>query len=451
MNRKSISFTALIILFLFLSSGCVKNLSSNQDNHQIIKSGEDITLYTITDLHYLSDHLNDHGEAFQTYQSLGDGKQLEYIDEILYAFQNHMTTNKPDILIISGDLTNNGEQMSHLDLAEFLQKVEENGTSVYVIPGNHDINNPWARGFRANKQYLTDSISSKEFRKIYEDFGYSEAISRDKNSLSYLATPSEDLWLLMLDTNQYQNNSSLGYPETHGSLSSKTLDWIQKCSRLAKKEGAAMITIMHHNIMDHSEVFRDGFTLDHQEETLKLLRDNTVPLVLSGHIHIQDIHVDRRKLAPFYEIVTGALSVHPHQYGILTYTSHDNSLHYQTNKIDVEAWADENNVTDENLKNFFSYSEDYFGNFAYHMAYDILIQDQTLSANEVHLMSEIMKLLNLRYFAGTENLNSEDLIHSKGYQLLNSYQDGFLKSYVDSITVDTDTEDNELKITITGK
>ena len=91
---------------------------------------------------------------------------------------------------LSGDLTNNGEKKSHQKLANLLGEIERSGkTKVLVIPGNHDIDNPWARSFEGDKQVLADSVSPKEFTKIYGDFGYKEAISRDKKTLSYLATP----------------------------------------------------------------------------------------------------------------------------------------------------------------------------------------------------------------------------------------------------------------------
>lgn len=443
MKRTIKHFAAILILAVSILSGC--NANSNQKTEQI-KSGEDITLYTATDLHYLSNHLNDHGEAFQTYVSEGDGKQLEYIDEILYAFIHQMTLKKPDILIISGDLTNNGEKMSHLDLVELFAEVEHNGTSVYVIPGNHDINNPWARGFKAEKQYVTESISAKEFSKLYKDYGYSEAISRDKNSLSYLAAPSEKLWLLMLDTNKYHNNQALGYPEAGGALSKNTLDWIEKCSRRAKKEGAAMITVMHHNMLHHSEVIREGFTLDNYEETLSLLKSNSINLSLSGHIHIQDIISDQAPEAPFYDIVTNALSVSPHQYGILNYSAKDGGLVYSTARTDVEGWARAKDITDDILRNFSAYSEEYFGKFAYNMAYRNLAYEEAYNEDQIKLMSETMKLLNIRYFAGIEAKNAEDVLTSEGYQLWQTLPNNRLKNYIEAIIEDKNMEDNYLEI-----
>jgi hypothetical protein len=61
-------------------------------------------------------------------------------------------------------------------------------------------------------------------------------------------------------------------------------------------------------------------------------------------------------------------------------------------------------------------------------------------------MAELMKRLNIRYFAGTEELNSSDVINSEGYQLWMTYPEGFLPEYIQSIASDKDTDDNRLHI-----
>jgi 3',5'-cyclic AMP phosphodiesterase CpdA len=438
---------AILVFLIFVLGGC-KGQSIALKKDYKIKSGKDIVFYTATDLHYLSKGLTDNGEAFNKFISSGDGKQLKYIDEIFDAFTYNIKTTKPDVLIISGDLTNNGEKQSHLDLAKKLKTIEENGTSVYVIPGNHDISNPYARGFKGNKQYVTDYINYKDFSKTYADFGYKEAISKDEGSLSYLAAPSEDLWLLMLDTNKYKDNIKLGFPQVEGELSKATLDWIKKCSALAKENGADIITVMHHNILDHSEVIRKGFTLDNNEEALKVFKDNNLNLVLSGHIHIQDICSDNMDTASTYDIASNALTIYPHQYGILKYFSQDKSIDYNTARVDVEGWSKDKGITDENLNNFKKYSEDYFGKFAYDMTTKEFHEASNYSEKEIKSMSETMRTLNLRYFAGTENLNSKDLVNSEGFKLWLNSPESFLKRYALSIVSDKNMDDNSLRMKI---
>ena len=101
--------------------------------------------------------------------------------------------------------------------------------------------------------------------------------------------PSEDTWLLMLDTNQYMNNKKNNAPQIDGVINPETFQWIKQCVDLAKEKNAKIIPVMHHNIMNHSEVVRKGFTLNNSQEALNLFESYGLDLVFSGHIHIQDI------------------------------------------------------------------------------------------------------------------------------------------------------------------
>lgn len=420
--------------------------ASNSKPKTQIKSGSDLTIYVATDLHYLSDQLTDGGEAYEAFIRSGDGKQLHYMDEIMNAFSDEIQQQKPNVLIISGDLTNHGEKNSHEDLAIWLEGIEKSGTSVLVIPGNHDILNPYARAFRGDKQVITDYVDVKEFTKIYAPFGYEEALSRDPNSLSYLAAPAEDVWFLMLDTNRYVDNISLGSPRLDGELSKETLQWISECAEKAKEENAKLIAVMHHNLMDHSEVIRRGFTLNNSDEVLKVFKENNIQLIFSGHIHIQDINSKEVDDYEAVEIVSNALSVNPHQYGVLQYMPDEATFSYETMAVDVSSWARALGNSDVNLLNFEEYAADYFGGFAYDMAYHELSKLSGYTEDEKIAMAETMRILNIRYFAGTENLNASDVVSSKGYKLWMEAPENFFKKYIMSIISDNHLDDQQMII-----
>lgn len=446
-NIKMIFFTILsiavtILLVFIISTSLIKKnkplaLGQNSD--------KDFTIYIASDIHYLSDKLSDQGAAYEKFVTSGDGKLLKYIDEITDTFVYEIQKNKPNVLIVSGDLTSNGEKASHTDLAEKFKTIEKGGTQIYVIPGNHDIFNTWAREFKGDKQYVTDYISDKDFSEIYAAFGFDEAISRDENSLSYLAAPNDKLWLLMLDSNKYKENVSVGIPAADGLLRSSTLKWIEECFKLAEEKGANIIPIMHHNILDHSEVIRDGYTLNNSGQTLILFKKYQINLVFSGHIHVQDISSDQKPANPLYDIASGALSVYPHHYGVLKYTPEQNSLEYQTQSLDVDAWAKARHKKDKILLNFNQYSEEYFSKMAYDRAYNSLA-DSGYPEEQIELLADVIKTLNVRYFSGTENLNATDVVHSEGYKLWTEYPDSFLKNYVATIISDKDTDDNHLSL-----
>lgn len=110
-----------------------------------MEDGERIVL--MTDVHYLARSLTDRGSSFQNEIEHGDGKLTHYVWEIVDAAFDEIELLTPDVLIVSGDLTLNGEVKSHEEFAALLDEVERRGISVLVIPGNHDINSRWASSY----------------------------------------------------------------------------------------------------------------------------------------------------------------------------------------------------------------------------------------------------------------------------------------------------------------
>ncbi|MBF2634983.1 metallophosphoesterase [Listeria welshimeri] len=425
-----IQFLKFVILLLISSSlfGCSSASDKTEKITTPIEKDQDLSIIETTDVHYFAPSLTDNGAAFKQYVAAGDGKQLAYSDEITDAFLEDVEAKKTDVLIISGDLTNNGEKTSHEELAKKLAQVEKAGTQVFVVPGNHDINNPWARKFEKDKQLPTDTITPTDFSKIYGDFGYKDAISSDDFSLSYLAAPSSKVWLLMLDTAIYKTNMQQGTPTTEGGLTTGTLDWVKECSALAEKNGAKLIPVMHHNLTNHSDVIQRGFTINYNQQVIDTLTAGNMEFSLSGHIHTQNIRTakstDGKEIT---DIVTNALSVYPHKYGNITYSAKNKNFTYQSQKLDIESWAKEHGKTDKNLLNFDQFDYDTFYNSGYDKAImDLMTSDayKTYSQSDKEKMADTMGLNNMYFFAGTAPPKSA------GMALWDSAPNSFLKDYV---------------------
>ncbi|MBC6125393.1 metallophosphoesterase [Listeria welshimeri] len=425
-----IQFFKFVILLLISSSlfGCSSASDKTEKITTPIEKDQDLSIIETTDVHYFAPSLTDNGAAFKQYVAAGDGKQLAYSDEITDAFLEDVEAKKTDVLIISGDLTNNGEKTSHEELAKKLAQVEKAGTQVFVVPGNHDINNPWARKFEKDKQLPTDTITPTDFSKIYGDFGYKDAISSDDFSLSYLAAPSSKVWLLMLDTAIYKTNMQQGTPTTEGGLTTGTLDWVKECSALAEKNGAKLIPVMHHNLTNHSDVIQRGFTINYNQQVIDTLTAGNMEFSLSGHIHTQNIRTakstDDKEIT---DIVTNALSVYPHKYGNITYSAKNKNFTYQSQKLDIESWAKEHGKTDKNLLNFDQFDYDTFYNSGYDKAImDLMTSDayKTYSQSDKEKMADTMGLNNMYFFAGTAPPKSA------GMALWDSAPNSFLKDYV---------------------
>lgn len=379
-----------------------------------------ITIFVASDIHYMSKELYDGGEAFKKYMESSNGRNFLYIDEVVRAFAYEAEGQKPDALVISGDLTNNGEKTNHLALAERLRELEENsGTKVYIIPGNHDIDNPWARKFVKKKMKEVESVIPEEFAEIYHEFGYGEAISRDEFTLSYLVAPSESLWILMLDTNLYRSNRQNDSPTVGGALFEETLEWIEECTNLAREKGAEIITVSHHNLLKHSENRYFGYTISQNERALEVYEKLNILLNLSGHIHAQSIKSQDFENGTFYDIVTGTMSSYPARYGVLKYYP-GKEFTYDTFSVDVETWAKDKGETDPNLLDFNNYSKNLYLAFAYERYYSNLVKEGKYSEREMDEMAKTMSLVNALRFAGLSEGDDhliDEIKASPGYDL----------------------------------
>ncbi len=439
--KKLIYLFAISLLF----TGC--SFLNTERKSPVIDSGNKITMFVTSDIHYLAQSLHDNGAAYQRYIATSDGRQLNYVTEITDAFAKEVEDKKPDILIVSGDLTNNGEKESHLKLAETFGEIEKtSGTRVFVIPGNHDVENPWARSMNGEEQYVTDPVTSKDFEAIYEDFGYKEAISRDSTTLSYLAAPAKDVWLMMLDTNVYKTNMKYGAPAAYGQISEETFQWIRECSKLAKEKNAQIIAVMHHNLLKHSPILSYGFTLDNYEAVQKVLEECDVKLVFSGHIHIQDIKSTKKEEKPIFEIVSSSLCTYPQQYGVLEFDP-SQGYDYHTTRVDVENWAKKKKIQNEYLLKFSTNSEKYFADAAYQRIYTQLKETGLYEEYEMELMSETVSRLNVNYFAGTTASVREEILGSEGYRLWRkATEPERMIGYVNSMLFDYKIDNNKLHL-----
>lgn len=317
-----------------------------------------------SDLHYLAEELaGNRCQSFMSTVQEGDGRVLQYGWEILDAFLDDMAEEKPDLIVLAGDLTMNGEKQSHEELAEKLELLSENDIEVAVIPGNHDINNPYARRFTTDGTVKTESITADDFRLIYSDFGYVAADSRDPASLSYLYKLDDYYWLLMLDSCQYNPVNHVG-----GMIRRDTYEWMEKQLETAWEEGAQVITVSHHNLLDQSGVsreFYDDCTIEHNEELVRMLYDYEVRLHLSGHLHLQ--HYKEDEDSGIHEIVTGSLVMAPCQYGVMKIWNNGDIV-YDAKSVDVDGWAERNSYKNRDLADFKTFSQNFLSQVTYRKA-----------------------------------------------------------------------------------
>lgn len=280
-----------------------------------VAASEPLKMGVITDVHYLSEKLMDKGYTINNFV-YNSGKNVIVVPEVLDQVVEDYLNSGIEILLVSGDLTKDGEKQSHIDFREKLKPLSDKGVKIFVVPGNHDVNMPNSLKYQGNKTFQADNITPKEFEEIYADFGFKNAIDRDRTSLSYIAELNSSTWLLTIDVARYEEYKDR--PITAGKLKASTEDWMLKALTKAKAENKKVIAMMHWGLVEHLPyqvtVFKD-YLVEDNKRIATLLADNGVKVVFTGHFHSNDIsQFDSENGNRIYDVETGALVSYPFAY-----------------------------------------------------------------------------------------------------------------------------------------
>lgn len=309
---KRLFFYFTLLFFVFSFSSC-KN--------------EAITIVHTSDLHYFSPSLIENEELLLRTMESGDGKNILHSSALTDSFISDMLSLKPDIVVITGDLTLNGEIKSNEELKEKLEKLKNEGIVVLVISGNHDVNQ---RAYRYTDSSVEEikSLTSQEFENLWWDYGYGDSIARDDWSNSYIYEASPKLWLLCIDSNT----------GIKGTIRGVTLSWIEEKLKEANDKGIEVISFTHQNLFVHNSNYTWGYQLDNANKLIELYEKYNVKLNLSGHLHIQSI----KEEGSITDIAVSSLINTPNQYGILK--ANGNKLSYKTKEISSKELKEESKL-----------------------------------------------------------------------------------------------------------
>lgn len=433
--RKMLIVIVLAIVLMAIAFNFIEYKSAMRFNST--KLGDEFLFFIISDPHYMSNKAHDNGDAFNSFIKTGD-KLVQYSDDFINIVEENVIEKKPDFIVVAGDLTCNGLKESHLDLSKKFKKIEKAGTSVFVIPGNHDIMNGNAMYFYKDKSHNSESITKESFAKIYANYGYADAISLDKESLSYLVAPTEKKWLLMID-------STNDYPNVGGTVRASTLNWVEECSKLAENSNASLIAVMHHNLINHSKIINKNYTICNSDECIKVFQRCSIDVVLTGHIHLQDIKSHNYEDKILYDIATSSLVVYPHQYGEMQYSANE-GYNYRTQKLDMEKYSFINKINDEALIHFEKYSEEFFKRNCCKSQKNCIGDLKELSEEQKNEVFNVFSEINKRYFSGFRNEALDDLVDTEGFNLLKNLPPCKIQNYIMAILDDERTNNNLLLI-----
>lgn len=288
-----------------------------------------LRIAVMSDLHYLSPDMIADTEDFE-HAFNSDRKLLKESSSILREMLERVRADKPDILLVSGDLTKDGEQECHAALAKQLQQLQQDvpGLKIYVINGNHDIRNYNAKNFNTpdGKAVPATRTEPEDFKQIY-DFVYSDptviatftpAEGNKAGGLSYVARPVEGLTVIAMDTCRYSSdNTSNGDDEheTSGAISADLEKWVIEQTAAAKARGDLVIGLEHHGLVPHFDVqptILPMYLVNGYERIAQEYADAGMSVVFTGHMHAVDIAAMTTKAGnTFYDIETGSALTYP--------------------------------------------------------------------------------------------------------------------------------------------
>ena len=156
---------------------------------------------------------------------------------------------KPDMIVLTGDLTNNGYYKQFQQATKYLEMFE---SPLFAVPGNHDARN-------LGYQTFEELIGEKSWKLTMDDnftvIGL-DSSSPDENK-GHIGTP-QHMWLEhQLDECVINDNFS--------------------------------VVVLHHHIVPIPQTGRERNVLSDAGDILKTITSHEVDLVLSGHKHVSNI------------------------------------------------------------------------------------------------------------------------------------------------------------------
>lgn len=226
-----------------------------------------------------------------------------------------------EFVLISGDIVDNGKAIpqEHYDMAaKFAAFEEKTGKQIYVTVGNHDAGNSECQTTLA------------QFKEIYHDFGYAEALTVVEEDCSYTADLGSKYRLISLDSTNIDESTADG-------MTAAKMDWVRKQAQQAKADGRYPILMMHHNLLDHmpvQSIFSGNFIVKFHLSTADLFANWGIKLVFTGHEHCSDASTYTSTLGNvIYDFATTSLTMYPLEYRYFELT--DDEIKYESRTVDT--------------------------------------------------------------------------------------------------------------------
>lgn len=295
-------------------------------------SSAPLTLTVLTDTHYYSKKIGISGSAYDFANSRSQ-KLLAESGEVLQTAFNQIADDKSnDIVLISGDLTNNGELDSHKEFIEMLRTLKKRGKKVYVITATHDFRNEGvADSYSEEKTVKTPAAIRDLLYDMYCEFGPDSAMEVHRESMSYVLQLCDGYRLFALNDDSNLNGKS--------GFSDECFAWIAAKASEAHRDNQTIIAMTHHPLIAPSpiyEIIGKGDMLGDYDKRIEQLADLGVQFVFTGHTHIHNISAYQSKKGNvIYDICTCSPIGYPGAYRKITFEPSKSNVTVKTEYINT--------------------------------------------------------------------------------------------------------------------
>ncbi len=300
------------------------------------------SFFLVTDTHYFDSSFGRTGPAYEE-RSRTDQKCVAETPAIIDAgFKQIAEDTQTDVILIPGDLVYRGEYQSHVGFRERLYRLKEQGKKIYLITARHDYGGESAE-FIDDKVVPVKGMPREELRDFYKDFGFDDAISEHKDSMSYVAQLADGIRLLALNCD--------GDCKDFKGIWDNQMEWALEQIREAHKSGNYIFAMMHYPLLPFSAIMNliGDAKLTAWEDTAEKLADAGVDLIFTGHMHAQAVtEYITKKGNRITDVQTGCFVGCPCAYRRVTFENQDT--------IDIQSYTINDFDYDKNGK----IAEEYF-------------------------------------------------------------------------------------------
>lgn len=255
---------------------------------------EELVVTVANDMHYnlkASTAVTKRNSIDEDFAHIGSsGRLVNESVAIISALLDSVGNSDSEYLFIPGDFTETGSEEESLLFAAMLSEFEEKyNKQVYVAPGNHDLYD----------------LTIDEFRTVFAQFGYAEALERDTLSASYTADLSDGYRLIAIDSCE-AGESPYGFDDAR-------MAWVKAQAEKAKADGKKPIAMMHHNLLEHfvlgTKIHSGAIITSGNSAYAEEFAKAGIKYVFTGHTHDHDIaSYTAADGSVIYDVVTASLS-----------------------------------------------------------------------------------------------------------------------------------------------